>query len=131
MKKLYYVSICNLLLRAQGIPELYFFRWFACSVVISSSQWNVSVVSIFGYLRKCDVDSWNTWIFGGHTKIKVARSSLLLMWNVSKHVNMQSWYWLDSLLVEMLNYNNIGSWFKSIYNLRKNIWNRVSKSSKM
>ena len=56
---------------------------------------------------------------------------LMSMSNVSKHTNMQNSCWVDSLLVGMLNYNNRVSCFKSIYNLRKNIWNKVNKSSKL
>ena len=61
MKKNYYVSICNLLLRAQRVLQIYFLGWFYCSAVISSSQWNVSVVSIFSYLKKCAFVNMAAW----------------------------------------------------------------------
>ena len=104
-KKHYHASICNLLLRAQGIPEIYFLCWFSCS-------------------------AWSTWFLGGGLhENKNCRFPLMVMSNVSEHANMQSWCWVDSLLVGMLNYNSRGSW--SIHNLRRNIWNKVNKSRKI
>ena len=121
-KKHYHASICNLLLRAQGIPEIYFLCWFSCSAVITSSQWNVSE-KMWCRLMK------HLIFLGGLHENKNCRFPLMVMSNVSEHANMQSWCWVDSLLVGMLNYNSRGSW--SIHNLRRNIWNKVNKSRKI
>ena len=41
--------------------------------VIISSQWKMSVVSIFffNYLRKSDAFSWSAWLLEGYTKIRI------------------------------------------------------------
>ena len=36
-----------------------------------------------------------------------------------------------SIMIRILNHNSLGSWYKSIYNLRQDIWNKVNKSGQL
>ena len=57
--------------------KLSFTNWIFLEIaVISSSLWNVSVVSSFSYSRKCSQGSWALNTFGLHTK-KIGPKSVL------------------------------------------------------
>ena len=73
--------------------------------VISSSQWNMPLVSIFfSYLKKRNSHSWSAWFLGVtqkyelHVYFNVSSTRNKLIWNITMPWNICYCYWFQNNL---------------------------------